>query len=68
MKSPLNTKLLQTLCEAVVRDTTCFNESPNPKAQDDAWARLSYESLPQLQEFFAEQNAKPIYADNETHR
>ena len=58
MKSPLDPKKLQLLCEAVVRDTKGINEGTIPKAQDQDWARLMYESLPTLVAFLSERNVK----------
>jgi len=54
MKSPLDTKKLQQLCEAVIRDSKEYNEGTIPKAQDEAWASLINESLPELQIFILE--------------
>lgn len=51
--APLDTRMLQTLCEAVVRDVSGYHDSEIPKAQDDAWARLEEESLPALEAFIA---------------
>ncbi len=48
----LNTKKLKELCQNVVRDIG--NENDIPKSLDEGWARLCYESLPELKEFFLE--------------
>jgi len=54
MKSPLDTKKLQKLCESVARDARGYNEGTTAKSQDDSWARLGNESLPELQAFISE--------------
>jgi len=56
MKQPLDTVRLQKLCEAVARDTKGYNEGKIPKAQDESWAQLGYDSLPALVEFLSESN------------
>ncbi len=50
-RKPLDTRKLQALCAAVVRDAKGYNEGTIPKAQDEDWTRLTYESLPALEAF-----------------
>lgn len=53
----LDVKMLQKLCEAVVRDAKAYNEGKIPKAMDEDWSRLVNESLPELEAFLAVANA-----------
>ena len=64
MKSPLNTRKLQALCEAVARDSKGYNEGTIPKAQDEDWARLTYESLPALEAFISEENSELTHPES----
>lgn len=52
MNGTINTKELQKLCEAVVRDLQCYNYSDISMAQDWAWANFESASLPALEKFF----------------
>lgn len=50
-RKPLDTRKLQALCAAVVRDASGYNDGTIPKAQDESWAALTHGSLPALEAF-----------------
>jgi hypothetical protein len=52
MSKPLDTKKLKELCEAVIRDIG--SDTSIPLAADWNWARLEHESLPELENFLAD--------------
>ena len=62
MKSPLDAKKLQELAGNVARDAKIYNDTKLPKAKDDAWVKLTYDSLPKMEKYLSEfwQDADPV--------
>tara|TARA_R110000803_G_scaffold126130_1_gene193605 strand:+ start:891 stop:1055 length:165 start_codon:yes stop_codon:yes gene_type:complete len=54
MKSPLDAKKLQELAGNVARDAKIYNDTKLPKAKDDAWVKLTYDSLPKMEKYLSE--------------